>query len=87
MADKHALRATVADQPQSALPLAVDARELAVLLSASLRWVRTQDAAGKLPPPVRIAGRVLWVRAEIESWLSAGCPPRDEWTAMRAARK
>ena len=87
MADVLPLHATVADTPSAALPLAVDAKGLAAMLSGSLRWVRTQDAAGKLPAPVRVAGRVLWVRAEIESWLNAGCPPRDEWAAIRAARK
>lgn len=87
MDDVLPLRIAVVDSPPVTPPLAVDAKGLAAMLSGSIRWVRTQDAAGKLPAPVRVAGRVLWVRAEIESWLNAGCPPRDEWAAIRAARK
>ena len=68
-------------------PLAVDARGLAALLSSSIRWVRAQDAAGKLPAPVRCAGRVLWIRSEIEAWLTAGAPDRETWAARTAARR
>jgi predicted DNA-binding transcriptional regulator AlpA len=64
----------------------VNARGLAAMLSGSIRWVRTQDAAGKLPKPVRVAGRVLWLRDEIEAWLKAGAPDRNTWDAMKAAR-
>jgi predicted DNA-binding transcriptional regulator AlpA len=69
------------------LSLAVGAKGVAAMLSGSVRWVRTLDAAGKLPAPVRCAGRVLWIRSEIEAWLNAGAPDRETWTAMRDARK
>jgi predicted DNA-binding transcriptional regulator AlpA len=68
-------------------PLVVDARRLAVLLGAGIRTVRTWDAAGKLPTPVRIGGRVLWRVSEIRDWLDAGAPDRETWEARRAARK
>lgn len=85
------LRPPVADPPNTpvgpaATPLAVDARGLAALLSGSLRWVRTQDAAGKLPAPRRVGGRVLWDLSEIRAWLAAGAPCRNEWEARQAAR-
>lgn len=66
-------------------PLVVDAKDLAVMLRIGLRSVRAWDAAGKLPRPLRISGRVLWRRAEIESWLVAGAPNRSEWEARKAA--
>jgi len=67
-------------------PLLVDARELAKLLGAGLRTVRTWDAAGRLPRPVRIGGAVRWQVEEIRSWIDAGCPCRATWEARRAAR-
>ena len=68
-------------------PLVVDARRLTKLLSCGLRTVRTWDAAGKLPAPVRIGGRVVWVVAEIRAWLAAGAPSRDEWAALKASAR
>ncbi len=68
-------------------PLVVDARRLAKLLCAGIRTVRTWDAAGKLPKPIRIGGRVVWRVVEIREWLAAGAPDRAAWEARRAARK
>lgn len=68
-------------------PLVVDARRLAKLLCAGIRTVRTWDAAGKLPAPIRIGGRVVWLVSEIRAWLEAGAPDRETWAAIVAARK
>lgn len=65
-------------------PLVVDARRLARLLCCGLRTVRTWDAAGKLPAPIRIGGRVVWRVDEIRSWLAVGAPRRDEWETRKA---
>jgi predicted DNA-binding transcriptional regulator AlpA len=67
--------------------LVVDARQLAKMLGASLRSIRTWDVAGKLPAPVRIGGRVFWRLNELRAWLDAGAPDRETWAAIRAARK
>ena len=64
-------------------PLIVDAKRLAGLLGQSLRTIRTWDAAGKLPQPLRIGGRVVWRLAEIRAWLEAGAPNRTTWMAQR----
>lgn len=69
---------------ESSRPLAVDAKRLAKLLGVGLRSIRTWDAAGKLPSPVRLCGRVLWRLNEIEAWLKADCPDRQTWTAQSA---
>lgn len=67
--------------------LVVDARRLAKLLCAGIRTVRTWDAAGKLPAPIRIGGRVVWRVSEIRAWIEAGAPDRVTWAAIVAARK
>lgn len=68
-------------------PLAVDAKGLAAMLSLGLRTIRSADAAGKLPPPVRVGGRVLWRVDEIRDWLDAGAPDRATWDALKATKK
>ena len=68
-------------------PLVVDAKRLARLLCAGVRSIRTWDAAGKLPAPIRFGGKVVWSVTEIRAWLAAGAPDRATWAALRAARK
>jgi len=68
-------------------PLTVDAKRLAVMLDIGLRTVRTHDAAGKIPRPVKVGGRVLWVLDEIRAWLAAGAPDRAAWERIRAIRR
>lgn len=87
MADVLPLRIRPTDtDPSASTALVVDARSLAAMLAAGVRTVRTWDAAGKLPAPVRIGGRVVWRVDEIRAWLAAGAPNRTEWEARRAAR-
>ncbi len=89
MADVLPLRAPVADPPAitPGLPLVVDAKRLAPMLCIGVRTLRTWDALGKVPTPVRIGGRVVWRVDEIRAWLDAGAPDRETWDARRAARK
>ena len=63
--------------------LAVDAAELAKLLQVSLRHVNALNSSGRLPKPIRLGRSVRWPRAELEAWLAAGAPSRDEWDAIR----
>lgn len=74
-------------RPKRLAPLVVDAKRLAKLLCCGVRTVRTWDAAGKLPVPIRIGGRVVWRVSEVRAWLDAGAPDRETWVALRAARK
>ncbi len=67
--------------------LAVDAKNLAGLLTTSVRTIRTWDAAGKLPSPVKVGGRTLWYLPELQAWLRAGAPDRTTWNAIRSAQK
>lgn len=66
-------------------PLAVDAKRLARMLGLGVKTIRSHHAAGKLPAPVRLGGRVLWRVAEIKAWLAAGCPDRATWTARTSS--
>ena len=90
MPDVLPIRIAPAADPPAAdadSPLVVDARSLAALLCSGVRTVRTWDAAGKLPQPIRIGGRVVWRVEEIRAWLDAGAPDRETWEARRASRK
>jgi predicted DNA-binding transcriptional regulator AlpA len=60
----------------------VDAARLAGLSRAS--WHRLR-AAGKLPPAVKLGRAVRWRRAEVVSWIEAGCPDSRTWAAIHAA--
>lgn len=86
MADVLPLRSLVAE-PLTTAPLLVGAKQLHPRLSVGLRTLRSMDAAGKLPKPLRLGGKVLWNVAEIEAWIEAGCPDRETWEARRASRK
>lgn len=69
-------------------PLTVDAKALAVVLGGiGIRTVRAWDAAGVLPKPIRIGGRVVWLLDAIRAWLAAGAPSRAEWEARKRAEK
>ena len=75
--------------PASALePLLLSARDLTVVLRLSLRTIRSMDAAGRLPEPLRLSpGCVRWKFSEIRDWVNAGCPTREVWAARRASHK
>jgi len=60
-------------------PLLLDVRAVARLLSVSVRTIHRLNAAGELPAPIRLGGRVLWRHAELVAWLEAGCPSRQTW--------
>ena len=69
-------------------PLAYSAQQLADRLGGvSLRHIRRQDSAQKLPKPIRLGRSVLWVAQEIEDWLAAGAPDRQRWQAMKGDRR
>jgi hypothetical protein len=66
--------------------LVADAKRLAKLLGVSVRSIRTWDSGGKLPRPVKVGSRKVWVlggRFGIRAWLAAGAPPRTDWETQR----
>ena len=71
------------DRPSSLL---IGAADVARLLSCNRATLWRWHSSGRLGPlPVRI-GRPKWRRAELESWVASGCPPRCRW-AWPAARE
>jgi hypothetical protein len=60
------------------------APEVANLLCISETMVRSMDKSGELgPAPIRLRGRLLWSRFELENWVKAECPRRERWVAMK----
>ena len=79
--EKESQRPTAATPPAAEEPKAPDGKplllrvgEVAQLLGISERSVWRMQSAGKLPAAIRLAGSIRWRRAEIEAWVSAGCP-------------
>ena len=64
-------------------PLLVTAKQAAAMCGKSLRTWRTWDAAGWIPRPVRIGRSTLWRVDELQEWVAAGCPRREEWEARQ----
>lgn len=64
--------------------LLVTAKQAAKLCGKSLRTWWAWDSAGWIPRPVRIGGSTLWRYDEIQEWVKANCPRRDEWEAMQS---
>jgi predicted DNA-binding transcriptional regulator AlpA len=58
-------------------------------ISAATGW--RWHAIGRLLRPINFGGSgrttLRWRLAEVEEWIAAGCPPRDQWEAMRGAAK
>ena len=89
MADTLPLRIfpTAPTADPAGVSLVVDARRLALMLCIGLRTVRTWDSGGKLPRPVRVGSRTLWVLDEIRAWLAAGAPDREAWEARKVVSR
>jgi predicted DNA-binding transcriptional regulator AlpA len=73
------------DGPRAAEPALVPAKVAAHLTGISLASWERLHAAGKVPAPVRLGGRVLWRVQELHQFIRAGCPPG--WRAVEAARR
>lgn len=61
-------------------------QELAENLGVSPRQIWRLDSVGKLPRPVIVGQSKRWRRAEILSWIDAGCPDRAAWDGLRRER-
>jgi RNA polymerase sigma factor (sigma-70 family) len=70
-------------EPQESAPLLISARAAAVMCGRSERTWRTWDSAGLIPQPVRIGRNTLWRQAELQAWIAAGCPCREDWEIHR----
>jgi len=81
---------TAADSPptnETPITLTVSAEQAAVLCGVSRTHWYTLKAAGRLPKPIRLGNRTMWVREEIERWLGNRCPSQEQWEQIRGNRK
>jgi predicted DNA-binding transcriptional regulator AlpA len=62
---------------------AVNARDAASLCRLGVATWHRMNSAGQVPRPVKLAGSVRWLRAELLAWLQAGAPDRKAWEAMK----
>lgn len=67
------------DHLRSLQPLAVGVSDLAHLLGVSKSFIYVLDSQGRIPAGFRLGGRRLWTTKEIDAWVSAGAPPREQW--------
>jgi len=63
----------------SAPPLLLSASDAARLLGIGERHFHALNSTGRVPLPVELGRRRLWRRRELENWVDAGCPAREEW--------
>jgi predicted DNA-binding transcriptional regulator AlpA len=67
-------------------PLLVPASDAARMCGLSeASWYRLK-AAGKVPLPVRLGGRVFWRLDELRRWCAAGCPDLRNWQALESTK-
>ena len=65
--------------------LLIGDRDTAKLLGLGVRTLHRLRAGGEVPAPLKLGGRVLWRRLDIESFVELGCDmPR--WKALQARR-
>lgn len=80
---QQTVRAGHANTPR----LAVSAEEVAKLLGISRAHVWRLHSSGRIPRPVRLGRAVRWNRKNLEAWLEAGGPPREQWEFLRREKK
>lgn len=67
--------------------LLLDAEESAKACGVSRSKWWSMHSAGHVPLPVRLGHRTLWRASELAEWVSAGCPSRDRWEAIREGNR
>lgn len=63
-------------QTEQAIPVLIDAAELARQMNISERTLWRLLSAGKVPEPVRIGRNTRWRQAEVSRWIEQGCPAK-----------
>lgn len=57
----------------------LSAKQLAKMLSISVRSLWRYASSARLPANLKIAGAVRWRQSDIEKWIRMGCPDRTEF--------
>lgn len=66
------------------LKLALGRKEAAKALSLKQRQFDGLNSSGKIPRPIRMGNRPIWVVDTLQRWLNAGAPNRNDWEQMCA---
>lgn len=64
--------------PTAVSPALLNVKDVAHLLSVSVATVWRRSASGELPGPIKLAGRTLWRRDEIEGAIEAASAARNQ---------
>lgn len=67
-------RSTEPTFEQASASLLVDIKTLSILLDRSVSALERDQAAGRLPPHLKVGSSKRWRRSDIETWVAAGCP-------------
>jgi len=67
--------------------LLLTARDAALICGISARTWRTWDLMGYTPRPVHVGKSVFWKYRELDKWIDAGCPKREDWEYCGANKK
>ena len=55
-------------------PELIDLETIAAMLCVSTRHARRMSDSGWMPRPLRLGRCLRWRKAEIDAWISEGCP-------------
>lgn len=64
-------------------PLLLNTKHCAELFEIGPRTWQKYLVGGKLPPSIKLAGRRVWRRVDIEMWIDLGCPNEDEFNRRK----
>ncbi len=67
----------------SITPVLLNYTEAAKLLRVSEQHLLRLNEAGKIPAPLRLGKSVRWSKKELEDWVDAGGPGREEWERIK----
>lgn len=75
----------MSERNNNVTPLLVSAQDAAGLLGISQRAFYSLLSSGRIGPlPIHLGRRTLWRRNELESWIQAGCPARQQWLSEKS---
>jgi len=83
------IRQAIVDEKRKEAAIPTDALLITVnqlseqLGGISVATLYCLKSSGQLPLPVKVGGRVMWRREEIQQWVQLGCPPRERFEKMR----
>ena len=70
----------------SSQSLLVGRVDLAALLDIATATLDRLDSAGKTPAAIKLGGRKLWRRVDVDEWVKLGCPDRKVFETLTKSR-